>query len=263
MKKYSLFFSLAWKRALVYRGVGLIYLLLALINTSLNIAVWTVAYQNSQFRSTESFSTFITYFLLVIFFNQLVNSFTGGVIADEHIKRGELSIYLLKPFSYFFYMIILEIPWRIIAFITSLPVILIMRIIYGNLITFQWQFLILALLLIGLTFTLSFIIQVFFASFTFWLDDTHGIFDLLEILVLLFSGVGIPLFFFPEYLRWVSNVLPFQYILYLPVSIALGKLNFSQIGINVILLGGWILLLSSITRWLWRNGLKKFTGEGI
>lgn len=263
MKAAFTIFTLSWRRALNYRSVGLIYLLLSLLNISLTIIIWSIAYQNPDFRTQETYSTYISYFLLVVIFNQLVNSFTAGEISDEHIKRGGLSVFLLRPFPYLIYEMLLEIPWRILAFLMSVPAIILMTILFNKFIILRIDLVILTFLLVPAVYFLSFLIQIIIASLTFWLEDNQGILNLTEILFLLFSGVGIPIFFFPDSLRFISRFLPFEYILYFPVTLALGKIPLLQILISLFIIAVWILVLSLVSKLLWRKGLKKFTGEGI
>ncbi len=262
MKKYAVILQIAGKRALVYRGIGLIYLLLSLINITLSILIWNVIYRNPSFQAEESFSLIISYFLAVLFFNQLVNSYVAGEVADEYIKRGELSVFLLKPFPFFLYEMLVEIPWRLLAFLMSFPAIAVFVLLYHNQINFSLPLIFIALLLIGFCYLLSFLVQMSFALLTFWFEDTHGIFSLIEVVTILFSGVGIPVFFFPPILKAISAVLPFQYMLYFPVALSLNRLS-SLMTIQFFeMLLFWIIMLGFINWFLWKRGLKKFSGEG-
>lgn len=263
MKKYAAVFRLAWNRVWVYRGVSIVYLLLSLVNIFLNIIVWQIAYATGTLRSGIPFSQFISYFLLVIVIHQLVNSFSAGIIAEEHIKRGELNTFLLKPFPYFIYMMILEIPWRIFSFILSLPIFVLLVLLYKYTFSLQIESLPFVLLLIIFAYLLSFLIQITLAQLTFWFEDAHGILSAWEVLWLLFAGAGIPLFFLPPWLTTINNLLPFQYIVYFPVMNGLGRLTFDERIRGLFILCLWISLFFIIAQILWKKGLRKFTGEGI
>lgn len=263
MKTHLAIFSLGWKRALAYRGIGIIYVLLSLMNIFLSLAVWSVAYRNPLLASRQSFTDLVQYFFFVIFFSQIAQSFAGGAIADEHIKRGELSNYLLKPFSYMSYTILIELPWRLLAFLMSLPALLILVFLFGRLFSFDPGWVMVAVILVIPAYILSFLLQILFAGMTFWFEDSHGMFSVLEIATLLFSGLGIPVFLFPPILKSIGTILPFQYILYFPVSAASSHLSPTQFMINILIMGLWIAGLAALNRILWTRGLKKFTGEGI
>jgi ABC-2 type transport system permease protein len=59
---------------------------------------------------------------------------------------------------------------------------------------------------------------------TFWLLDYRGVGTVAGIFSTFFSGMLIPNAFFPDWLRAISDMLPFQGMLYLPSSVFLGKL---------------------------------------
>lgn len=263
MKKYAAVFRLAWNRVWVYRGVSIVYLLLSLLNIFLNIVIWQIAYATGTLRSGISFSFFISYFLLVIIIHQLVNSFSAGIIAEEHIKHGELNVFLLKPLHYFIYMMILEIPWRLFAFILSLPIFALLLVLYKYAFSIQISSLPFLMLTIVLAYFLSFLIQITLAQLTFWFEDAHGILSAWEVLWLIFAGAGIPLFFLPPWLAFINNWLPFQYIVYFPVMNGLGRLTSTESIRGLFVLCLWIGLFFIAAQFLWKKGLRKFTGEGI
>jgi ABC-2 type transport system permease protein len=263
MRRYFTIFRLAVARTLVYRGASIVFLLMSFANTFLNISIWAVAYKNPNFKSSIGFPAFITYFLLALLFVQLANSFTAGVIAEEHIKRGELSIYLLKPFPYFLYMMLLEIPWRLQQFILSLPAVFVLWYLFKDIIRLSPVHIVFAFGIIILSYLLSFLIQIIFAMFTFWLGDFHGTGSLLEIMWILFSGIGVPIFFFPPLLLKISFFLPFQYLVYFPVGVASNRLDFPTTVIGISVICTWMLLLFFFSQKIWHTGLKRFTGEVI
>lgn len=262
MKKYLILFQIAWKRTLLSRGANILYLSIAFLNFFVSIGVWSVAYKNPNFRSQESFSTFISYFLITMLMSRIVFSWIFDEISGREIKLGELSVSLLKPIPYFPLQLIQELPWRLQQFVMTLPIVLVLYFIYSTQIFINPLMLMLAILIGIFGYFLSFIINIFFSSFTFWTDDNVGLGALWEITSLLFTGIGMPIFFFPPLLQTISKFLPFQYILYFPVTVALGRLSNGEIILNFAYLLTWIGILGIVTKYLWNNGLKKFSGEG-
>lgn len=262
MKKYAIIFSIAWQRALTYRGVSLIFTLFFLINVLLSFAIWAVALQSTA-DLMRLFSKLVMYFSLLIFVHQLIQSYTAGVISHEHIKQGELSIYLLKPFPYLRYMFILEIPWRIVQCIFSLPVAAVCFFIFQRFFSWDVRYMILGSLILPLAYLLSFLIQLLVAHTAFWFDDATGFLNVIEVLTLLFSGAGIPIFLFPQILKQIGSWLPFQYAMFFPVATLAGFVSPDDYWRNVIILLAWIVGLGLVVSALWRRGLRRFTGEGI
>lgn len=263
MKKYWAIFGIAWQRAIAYRGVSVIFTAFFLMNGLLNFAIWAVAFQSSPGRLAGLFPALVVYFSVLIFLHQLIQSYTAGVIANEHITRGELSVYLLKPFSYLRYMLILELPWRIVQFLLTVPVAAICFFVFQRFFVMDMRFVLLAILVFPLAYLLSFLTQLLVAQTAFWFDDATGFLNLIELLTLLFSGAGIPIFLFPGLLRGVGSWLPFQYAMYFPIATFSGLISVDDYWKNFALLLLWIGGLGFMVNVLWRRGLKRFTGEGI
>lgn len=263
MKKYLTIFSIEWQKALAYRGVSVIFTLFFLINGLLSFAIWVVAFKSSPDKLSGTLPQLFVYFTVLIIIHQLIQSYTAGVIANDHIKQGQLSMYLLKPIPYFRFMFLTVLPWRIVQFLLSLPLAIILIIAFRQHITLTYQALILGILLLPLALILSFVIQLFFAQFAFWFDDATGFLNLVEVLTLLFSGAGIPIFLFPGMLKSIGATLPFQYAMYFPVATLSGFISLTDYSRDLVLLLAWIAGIGFIVNVLWRKGLRRFTGEGM
>ena len=78
----------------------------------------------------------------------------------------------------------------------------------------------------------------------------------------LFSGIGIPLVFFPKLLLKVSSVLPFQYISDLPFRIYVGNIPVSACLKPMIIQFVWLILLILIGQLLLRIIIKRVEVQG-
>jgi len=113
---------------------------------------------------------------------------------------------------------------------------------------------------------LSFLIvaAINFATGTFALR-LHSVLGLLRakfFLLELFSGLLLPISFFPQVFQKIFGVLPFQYISYVPMLIYLGKLKGGglarAIGIQIL----WVAILMAIGDALWRWSTRKVIIQG-
>lgn len=111
-----------------------------------------------------------------------------------------------------------------------------------------------------LSFTLRFVMQYTFAMFAFWTERANAIEQFWFLFYLFLSGLIAPLELFPNIVRDIVQWTPFPYMIYFPASLLVGQsVNLVQ-GFGVAL--GWIVLFFGLNRWLWRKGLRHYSGMG-
>ena len=175
--------------------------------------------------------------------------------------QGQLSNYLLQP---------IDPAWRHVAEhaaerFARLPFVLMLLALFLVLypqaawVPQPGQFLLFAIAVI-LVFALRFLIQYTFAMFSFWTERATAIEQFWFLIYLFLSGMIAPLDVFPEGLRAVVSWLPFPYLVYFPAALLTGlPVNVGQ-GFLAIAL--WGLFFWVLNRWLWKRGLKRYSGMG-
>ncbi len=97
---------------------------------------------------------------------------------------------------------------------------------------------------------------------SFWTLEMTG-FQMIYTLVGNFAtGALVPLWFMPEALRAVIQVLPFQAIAFVPVSIYVGEPATGSIGMALLLQAMWIGLLTLAIRWIWSQAFRRTVIQG-
>ena len=71
-----------------------------------------------------------------------------------------------------------------------------------------------------------------------------------------------PLEILPEPFFTIVNYLPIKYLAYFPAAVFLGKVQGTQLVIDLILLISWTLFFMVMSRVLYRFGLKRYSGFG-
>jgi ABC-2 type transport system permease protein len=115
-------------------------------------------------------------------------------------------------------------------------------------------------MVLGLAFVLRFVMQYTFALFAFWTERASAIEQFWFLFYLFLSGIIAPLEVFPPQVREAALWTPFPYLIHFPAAILIGLPVDIVRGILVML--GWILLFFIWNRWLWRKGLKQYSGMG-
>ncbi|UXX96016.1 ABC-2 family transporter protein [Streptomyces sp. AD2-2] len=78
----------------------------------------------------------------------------------------------------------------------------------------------------------------------------------------LLSGVYAPLWFFPDWFITMSQFLPFQATLSVPLSIYVGRVPLSDAAAQLALQAAWVVALSLFTRFLWRRAARRVVAQG-
>jgi ABC-type uncharacterized transport system permease subunit len=96
----------------------------------------------------------------------------------------------------------------------------------------------------------------------FWTFSAVGIIYARRAAVDLLAGSIIPLALFPDWLRAVALVLPFQSLAYTPISIYLGRISGAAICWGILTQLGWAAALAILTRLVWLRALRRLTIQG-
>ncbi len=180
---------------------------------------------------------------------------------EKEVVQGKLSPKLLQPIDPVWHHIFNHIAERF----ARLPFIIVLLILFFLLYPQSFWLpsitnSLLFFLVVILAFILRFIIQYTFAMFSFWIEKAGAIEQFWFLLYLFLSGFIAPLEVFPETVRQFVLWTPFPYLVHFPAAILVGLPV--DIGKGLIAILVWIVIILIINRWLWRLGLKHYSGMG-
>jgi ABC-2 type transport system permease protein len=96
----------------------------------------------------------------------------------------------------------------------------------------------------------------------FWTTGMEGVQNARFAVQNIFSGALIPLVFFPDWLRSIASVLPFQSLISTPALIYLGTMDGPTTAIMIGTQAAWAVALLLFGRLLWRSAVKAVTING-
>lgn len=248
-----------------FRSRIFIWFLSSLVNPLFILIFWVaVILDKGNILPGWNLSTISVFYLLVVITSSFIIVHIDEDVAIRDIREGQLTAYVLKPFSYFWSKFLSEIGWRIMQGFFGLLVLLIFFMFFKNLITFPNTILgiISTILIVILALLISFIFKMILGLTAFWFVDFWGLQQLVEVVLIVLAGIIIPIELYPGWLKNIALSTPFPYMVYYPILSFQSRLINAEI-INVILIQlFWILLLSLFYKFLWSKGIKKFTGVG-
>ena len=222
------------------------------------MGIWAEAAQTGQFLLDPV--TFVRYFLVVFLVRQLTVVWVVWEF-ERQVNEGKLSPFLLQPIDPVWRHFFSHVSERF----ARLPFIIVLVVIFFLLYPqAAWvptpQALGVGLLVICLSFCLRFIIQYTFAMLAFWTERANALEQLWYLIYIFLSGMVAPLEVFPEAVRTVVLWTPFPYLIYFPANVIIGQPTDWVQGFLAI--AGWSLLFLALNRWLWRRGLRQYSGMG-
>ena len=99
-------------------------------------------------------------------------------------------------------------------------------------------------------------------SAAFWLLDYRGVVTVALVVSLFFSGMILPIAFFPSWLETVAYALPFAAILQIPIDVYLGKHEGAQLAAVLALQVAWAVGLLALSRLVLARGTRKLVIQG-
>ncbi len=240
-----------------------IWFLIKLINPLVTLLFWQGAYAKQAHILNWSQSQMTTYYLCLVVVQSALVANIESVVAHHDIKNGFLSSELLKPISYLWRKFCQEIPSRLLQ--ATYGVIAILFVVYFVQVkpVFRTDGLtILEFLVIAAGgFVISFLIKMCVGFVAFWTTDIAAVQEVVDVAILILTGILMPLDLYPATISYVMLHSPFAYVVYHPIV----HIVHGQGGEFLLIVAGqvvWIGILYVIYVYLWRKGIIQFTGMG-
>lgn len=222
------------------------------------MGVWTQAARQSNFGLTPT--DFARYFLSVFLVRQLTVVWVIWEFERE-VVEGKLSLRLLQPIDPVWHHVFSHVSERFARTPFAILLIVLFFFLYPTAIWVpSFTTVLLFALSIVLAFTLNFLIQYTLALLAFWTERASSLQEFWFLFYLFLSGVIAPLEVFPPAVRTLALFTPFPYLVNFPANILVGLPTDLIQGFLVMI--GWSAGFFGLNRWLWKRGLKQYSGMG-
>lgn len=251
-------------RTLQFRAEVVVYSILDVLPYFVLFYVWKAIFGQIDTINNFTLSTIVNYYLLVIVVERLSATHFEGWRSEE-IRMGKIDYFLTRPFSYISEIYSKELSSKLISILFSLPIISLFFIsnvyIYNidqSYITLANLALFLAMMLIA--HTIQFFIALWIVLITFWMEGSSGLEHFKWIVLTLFSGAMIPIEFMPNWLKTLTNILPFKYVFSVPINVLQNKytLQVNDYIYLILMIAGMTLF----TKALWLRAKLQYSSAG-
>jgi ABC-2 type transport system permease protein len=222
------------------------------------MGVWIEASQQGSFGLSSV--DFARYFFAIF----LIRQFTSIWVIwefEREVVEGNLSFRLLQPLDPVWHHVARHLAEKM----TRVPLTIVLTVLFFLLYPQAFwipslQELILFAIAVVLAFIVRFLLQYNFAMLAFWTERASAIEQFWFLFYIFLSGLVAPLEVFPPLMREIVLWTPIPYFLYFPAALLIGfPVNFLR---GTLITLGWGILFFFTNRWLWRRGLRQYSGMG-
>ncbi|MCL5946666.1 MAG: ABC-2 family transporter protein, partial [Chloroflexi bacterium] len=191
----------------------------------------------------------------------LLNPFLADYI-QERVSKGLIVLDLLRPIGFLQQMFAGQIgaTTGVLPFIlAALPFAAVLGSLRPPSSLAALGFYLLSLVL---AYLLTALLSLLLGMIAFWTIEMSGFRMIYYFTSKFFAGAFIPLALFPEPLRIVAGILPFQALASLPFSIYLGQLQGPALAQALLTQLAWVLTLGLLAFFIWRLALRRVIIQG-
>jgi ABC-2 type transport system permease protein len=263
LKIYRRLWQVNWAEQWQYRANLLMYLLYWFVSPIVYLAVWTTIANSKGDVNGLTAQDFVTYYLILLIVDQLTSNITIHIFAYK-IQDGTLSGELIRPIHPLLTSTLTNnIAFKALSFIVFIPIWLILALVFKpDLSSVTLQTILTAIPAILLGFGINFFLSALITCLAFWTTRVYSLMEFYFALSTLFSGQFVPLVLMPPIIQRLAEFLPFQYFIYFPIQLILGRVP-PEMMLERFALGMAWLAISATLFWItWREGVKRFSAVG-
>lgn len=219
---------------------------------------WHAVYANRTSIADMPLEMMLTYMVIAMLMAEYVSG-AGNELAEQ-IREGNIAIELLRPYTILYKLVAIDLGIKATSVIRStLPMFIVAFLFIGVQFPPSAESFFLFLISAILGMLLGTQIDLMVGVLAFWTVNIWGLSVFKESVIRFFSGALIPISLFPLWFRTFSQYMPFQSMIYVPVSIYTGSIsgNSAYIAISVQFL--WLLITFLAIKLSWHYAVKKVT----
>jgi ABC-2 type transport system permease protein len=261
-RTYGEFARVGFVNTLAYRLRYYTGIVTYFIYVSVYYFIWRAIYEHSTKIEGFDFAQILTYVAVgwtirSVYFNNIDQDIAQAVM------EGKLAMDLIKPVNVQFMYVAQaagEALFRLVML--TLPTAVVLLLVYPLRKPASFVHFVAFFASVVLSFFIVAGINFAVGTFAIRLKSILGLLRAKYFLLELFSGLLLPISFFPQFFQRLLAVLPFEYISYVPVLLYLGKINgwriLGALGLQLF----WVIALLGIGHGMWRWSSRRITIQG-
>jgi ABC-2 type transport system permease protein len=224
--------------------------------------LWFSIYRQGGKLGNYSIAGIVLYYAFSKLITLVIQSQDIGRVIGDSIREGEIVSYLIKPINFKLKELFNTLGKSVFRFIIYSPIFLFILIAEAHYASLSYINIIYFFIALGVGFVIYYLTFYIVGISTFFLGFIMGLNFLMGTIINFLSGYLAPLDLFPAYIFKILEVLPFKFIMYVPISIIQGKMKPIEVWQNYLIGCVWIIVLFFISNYLYKKGLEKYEAFG-
>lgn len=245
----------------IYKSNFYLFTLNRIVEVIVYIFVWQAIYSQTGNAGGFTLSQMITYYILAIAFSSIATWGINETMAHS-IRTGQINKELLNPLTYFEYYFGMNLGELAFAVVIGIATFIICAIFWELALPVSFLNFILCIFIIILGIPITFFIQMIVGTIGFYTNSIWGMQIFKKAVIQIFSGIVAPISLFPLWFQELSKFLPFKELIYTPINIWLGELDYSEILFVIIKQIIWGVVLYIIAKKFFNHAIKNITING-
>jgi ABC-2 type transport system permease protein len=261
VKLYGMIVAKEARRFFTYRGNIFSGCFSGLLILAVRYALWTALFAAGHTQDVSLRET-MTYFVITDVLLVWRASYYGATIGAD-IRSGDIAQRLIRPFPYQLQLVAAFHARAVSETLTrTLPMLAAAVIFIGLSPPSSLAAFIIFILAVIMGAAIFGLVDLTISYTAFWLTDYWYLSWVRRALFTLFGGLMLPLWFYPDWLRTISGFLPFQFAVFIPIEIYLGRIYGGAVISALAMQLFWIAVLFVCERGLWRMLQHKLAVQG-
>ncbi len=263
---------IALAERLAYRGDFVLGTLMRFLPIITQIFLWWAIFQsinpddpNAARLSGYSFQDMVAYYLLTMV-GRAFSSMPGlSSSIGTKIRDGEIKKFLVQPVELITFLFWSRVAHKIAYYtVATIPFALVFYLCRSYF-TLGWPdpwTLAAFVASLFLSFALGFYLEACIGLVGFWMLEVSSLLFVYMLFQFFLSGHMFPLDIMPEPFLSLVSFLPIKYLAYFPAAVFLGKVQGTQLAIDLGMLVAWTVFFFVSSQVIYRRGLKRYSGYG-
>ena len=245
----------------IYKSNFYLFTLNRIVEVIVYIFVWQAIYSQTGNAGGFTLSQMVTYYILAIAFSSIATWGINETMAHS-IRTGQINKELLNPLTYFQYYFGMNLGELAFAVVIGIATFIICAIFWELALPVSFLNFILCIFIIILGIPITFFIQMIVGTIGFYTNSIWGMQIFRKAIIQIFSGIIAPISLFPLWFQNISKFLPFKELIYTPINIWLGQVDYSEILFIIIKQIIWGVVLYIIAKKFFNHAIKNVTING-